>query len=416
MARPTAVHGGEAHLDGLAVVRHEVDTDSGPILPCGLVVARHVPTGSHTVFVRKLGVSAGLIDEVAVLVEHLKVETRLTFVVVSGRILEDDGILTDEDTLVGRIDKDIIGDRLGLTHIMPVAQTHRCQGAIGHSMQQAVGTRIDLSRIDVECMTALDSIRTKVDDTYTVVGRCTSMCGRVVTPGTSHVGAIEVNVVDTVVVRTVDEDLRHIDIVGAQGLVLLGVVERATDTYVVTALQDTLKRIGAAGTVLTGKAIRTFGDTAHAVGPTGLAYLTVLNIKFVGCTGSLPGDDQGRVLAMRINDHILRLLDSRGVDLEVIDSDTGSAQRILLIGVDPDEDNSEVSLRVGGIDTHRIGERYILPRLTTAYELLARLAQRLAYTRLGVGQTSTDLVDDSIQVVVASCGQVLLAAYHDVQF
>ena len=218
------------------------------------------------------------------------------------------------------------------------------------------------------------------------------------------------------VLRTIDENHRLIDIVGAEGLVLLRIVESTTDADIVTALQDTLEGIGTTGTILTNEAVRSFGDTAHAMRPADLSDLTILDIKLTGGTGGLPRDDERRVLAMRIDDEVLRLLDSRRVDLEIIDSNTGQTQGVLLVAIDPDEDKSKVLGRVSGIDTHYIGKRHILPRLATANEFLAGLAECLTSTYLRIGQTTTRSIDEGIDTVVSGSLYILLTGNHDVQF
>ena len=312
--------------------------------------------------------------------QFFQFERRFILYGVPLRVLKDDGVFTDQDTLRCGIDEYIIGNRLCLSEPVPVTETDRSERTIGHGLQKTIRTRVVLRRIDMKRMTTLDSVRTKIDDTDAVVRRSACVRIRVITIGTSHIRTIEIDIVDTVVLRTIDENHRLIDIVGTEGLVLLRIVESTTDADIVAALQYTLEGIGATSTILPNEAVRSLGNTAHAMRPAGLTDLTILDIKLIGCTGGLPRDDERRVLAMRIDDEVLRLLDSCRVDLEIIDSDTGQTQRILLVTIDPDEDKSKVLGRVSGIDTHHIRERHILPRLATANEFLAGLAERLTST------------------------------------
>ena len=134
--------------------------------------------------------TASLVDHVSVLIQHLQVKPRLTFVIVAGRILKDDGILHDEDTLADGIDGDIIGDGFGFTHVIPVTQTHRCQRTVRHGLQQAIRSGIILRRIDMQGMAALDGIGTEIHHTDIVIRRLTCRCSRVHTVGTEHVRSV----------------------------------------------------------------------------------------------------------------------------------------------------------------------------------------------------------------------------------
>ena len=360
--------------------------------------------------------TASLVDHVSVLIQHLQVKPRLTFVIVAGRILKDDGILHDEDTLADGIDGNIIRDRFGFTHVIPVTQTHRSQRTVRHGLQETIRSGVILRRIDMEGMPTLDGIRTKVHYADIVIRRLTCRCRRVHTIGTEHVRSVQVHIVHAVVLRTINEDLRLIDIVGMQGLARLLIVIRTADTHIVRAFQDVLQRIGAFRSVFTAETFRTLRDTTDTVRPSGLTGLTVLDIKLIGGTRGLPGDDQGGVFAMRINDHVLRLLDGGRVDLEVINGDTGVRYRVLGVAVHPDKEERKVLGRVSGIDAHHIGKRYILPGLTAADELILIWSQGLASTHLSVGQTTAWSSQDRIKIIVTGCGQVLLTANHDVQF
>ena len=45
--------------------------------------------------------SASKINRISVLIQYIEVETRLTFVIVAWRILKDNRVFHDQDTLIG---------------------------------------------------------------------------------------------------------------------------------------------------------------------------------------------------------------------------------------------------------------------------------------------------------------------------
>ena len=308
------------------MVRHEVNTDGGPVFPRRFLVARRVPTGSHTGLVGKLGVSACLVDELTVLVQHLQIEARLTILVVSGRILKDNRIFHNQDTLIDRIYQNIIGDGLRLTSPVPVTESNRREGSIGYRLQETIRTRIVLRRIDMQRMAALDSIGSEVHYADIRIGRGGSLRIRVHTIGTDHIRAIEVHIVDTVVLRAIDEDIRRVHISGTH-LSVNGVAISGPYADVITTLQYPLKGIGVHITTRRRRRIslRTVHNTAHTTYPLQFTDLAVLDIKLIGCAFALPRNDQRRVLAMGVNHHIGRLLDLSGVDLEIINRDRREA-------------------------------------------------------------------------------------------
>ena len=64
VTRPAAVHRSETHLDGLAVIRHEVDTDGGPILPC-CTIPSNIPTRLFCIRISKVRITASLINQLS---------------------------------------------------------------------------------------------------------------------------------------------------------------------------------------------------------------------------------------------------------------------------------------------------------------------------------------------------------------
>ena len=233
VATPVTVHGRETDFDILSVVGLEVDTDGSPIFPCH--ITGHIPSRFGSIRIVELGITAGSIDELAITVQDFHLEFRL-FVV--ARIFEHDGILNDQDTLVRRIDEDIIGDRLRFVAIIPVTEADRSQGAVRHCMQHIIRSRIGLRRIDMEGMSAGLRLRSIIDDTHMGIG-VFALVARIITIGTGHLRCImEVDIVDTVVIRTIDEDIGVIDVACDESVIL------TANTHVVAALEDRPYEIG----------------------------------------------------------------------------------------------------------------------------------------------------------------------------
>ena len=74
---------------------------------------------------------------------------------------------------------------------------------------------------------------------------------------------------------------------------------------------------------------------------------------------------------MRINDHILRLLEVGGVDLEIINRNGRICDGILCVTIRPNKDNQEVLLGVRTTYGYLAGEGDILPRLTATNEAVS---------------------------------------------
>ena len=52
----------KAHFDMLSVIRLQVHTDGGPILPNGFIILGYIPSGINTVRIRELSLAAAMID------------------------------------------------------------------------------------------------------------------------------------------------------------------------------------------------------------------------------------------------------------------------------------------------------------------------------------------------------------------
>ena len=291
-------------------------------------------------------------------------------------------------------------------------------------MQQTIGTGIDLRRIHMQGMLTILRVRSVVHYTNIVKRGLTRMF-LVLTICTHDVRAIEVHIIDAVVLRTIDEYIRHIDISGTQ-LSLIGVIILRPDTDVVTTLQNFLKRIGMRTTTRSRRriALRAVRDTTHTVYPIQFANLAVLDVKLISRAFAIPGNQQGRVLAMRINNHMGRFLDLRRVDLEIINCDRRDTQRIGGIGIHPDEDEDEGLLGQFRFDIDRTvlaGRRHkrdILPTTATAYEFLSGGGQRLTYLLYVQGKDTARSRNDLIDVIIVVRRRIIkeirLGTVHDV--
>ena len=65
-------------------------------------------------------------------------------------------------------------------------------------------------------MTTLLCVRAKIDDFYYVIRRRAGLCSRVVTGRTNNLGIMQINEIDSVVVRTVLEGHCLIDVTRVQ--------------------------------------------------------------------------------------------------------------------------------------------------------------------------------------------------------
>ena len=241
-----------------------------------------------------------------------------------------------------------------------------------------------------------------------------ALVARIITIGTGHLRCImEVDIVDTVVIRTIDEDIGVIDVACDESVIL------TANTHVVAALEDRPYEIGIVRrrTGYDAKALIIRREITEGVRPVEFTGLAILDIEGSG-VHTIPHNEQGGVLTLRINDQILRFLDSRGIDLEVIDRDRRAAGGIGGVDILPDEDEHKGLGRVSTGDAHLFGEGDVLPYLATADIFLVIVTERDAGRYLsGIGELVIGRMDNIIHDLGAgrSTGreELRLKAIHD---
>ena len=211
----TAVGGSNTYLDILTVIFHERHTNRSPFFPCQLtpLICSQMPSlrisGLDSIGISEVRCTTACVDTLSIRVQNLDTEVGF-FISIVSTIIQNHRIFHDQNTLGSGIDGHVVGDRLRLTGCIPVTETYGSHRSGRHRMKHAVGSRIHLRRIDMQGMATVLRVRTVINYTDIVI-RCLSGMFLVHTIRTYHIRTIQVNVVDTVVLGAIDENIRLVN-------------------------------------------------------------------------------------------------------------------------------------------------------------------------------------------------------------